>query len=95
MANVRLANTVYLDTASTLVVDTINTKVAGIIFTSDNVGDVLELAESSTSGLKLTIKAKDADKTDYYDFSDNKLVFSQGIYVTTLTSGAKATLVLG
>lgn len=95
MANSRTANTIYIDTAANQVVELTNVKVSGILFTGGSPNDAMILKEMSSGPIKLKIQAASADDTKYFDFSQNNLVFSQGIYVDTLSSGAVATLIIG
>lgn len=91
MANVRNGNTWFLDSSGQL--DESNTKVAYILFTPGAANDVLRLSDSSGGSDKIELKL-DSASSQLFDFSSNPLVFPNGIYVTQLTAGAKASLVV-
>lgn len=95
MANVRNGNTIYLDsTGAATTANEINVKVAYIIFTPDAANDVLELKDDDTSGdLKFYIRGATAKDSMMFDFSYSPLLFPNGIYVSTITAGAKATII--
>lgn len=93
MANARTGNIIYIDTTSNQITTDLNLKVASILFTSSGAGDALELRESSSGTTKVYIKNATANNTEQFIF-ETPIVFSQGIYVQTLSSGAKAILVL-
>lgn len=95
MANARIANTIYIDTAGEQILDLTNVKVAYIVFTTDSMADSLELKETASTGVKLLLKGALADNSYYFDFSANNILFSQGVYVSAISAGAKATIVLG
>lgn len=95
MANSRISNTIYIDTANDLLLDSVGSKVAGILFTSNGAGDEMVLKETSGGDPKVHLKIAAADQSQFFDFSTKNMVFSQGIYVATLSSGAVATLILG
>jgi hypothetical protein len=91
MANATRSNKIYID--STGAVATVRKKIAYIIFTPDAANDVLAIRETSSDQDIVYIRAATAKDTQVYDFSYAPLVFQNGVYIQTLTSGAKATLV--
>lgn len=93
MANARSGNIIFIDTASSQITSDLNLKIASILFTSSSAGDALELRESSSGSTKVYIKNGTANDTAQFIF-ETPIVFSQGIYVQTISSGAKAILVL-
>ncbi len=93
MGNVRSANSIYVDAAGDAVIDQ-NVKLVYIVFTANGAGDELILRDGSSSGaLKMAIKNDVADSTNMYEFDVVPVVFTNGIYVDTISSGATATLV--
>lgn len=93
MANTRSGNIISIDTASSQVTSDLNLKIASILFTSSAAGDTLELRESSSGATKVFVKNGTANDTAQFIF-DTPIVFSQGIYVQTLSTSARAILVL-
>lgn len=91
MANSTTGNKIYID--STGEITDARTKVAYIMFTPSASNDALILKETSSGSAVLKIQAATAKTTLQYDFSRKPLVFNNGIYVDTLTSGAVVTLV--
>jgi len=92
VANSRSGNIFYVDSTGELTTDS-SIKLIGILFTTDNANDALVLRESSGGTNKLSIKHVTADDTKFIDLSTTPILFARGIYVTTLTSGAVATLI--
>lgn len=91
MANAITGNKIFLD--ATGAVTTTRTKISHIIFTPDAANDTLILRETSGGANCVKLQGATAKTTLMFDFSDCPLVFNNGIYVQTLTSGATATLV--
>jgi hypothetical protein len=92
VANVQNSNSVYVDTTGSLT--TIPTKVHYIIFTPDAANDQLILKNEDNSGsIKISLRGATAKTSMIFDFSACPIHFPQGVYVSTITSGATATLV--
>jgi hypothetical protein len=95
MANVRNSNTIHVDATGAITGSTeINVKVAYILFTPSAAEDNLVLKDDDNSGdIKFDIRAATAKDTMLFDFSYAPVLFPNGIYVSTLSAGAKATLI--
>lgn len=93
MANSRLGNIIFVDTAG-LITDELNIKVSDIIFTSSGAGDSVILKETSSGAVKLSINESAATNTKHIPLSKS-VVFSQGIYVQSISAGASLMLVIG
>lgn len=91
MANAVTGNKIYLD--ATGAVTTSRKKVAYIVFTPDASNDQLILRETSGGANCISVRGATAKDTMVLDFSARPIVFNNGIYVQTLTSGATATLI--
>ncbi len=91
MANAVTGNKIYVD--ATGEVSDQRELIAYIIFTPDAANDVMILRETSGGSNCLKIRGSTAKDSKLLDFSQRPLVFNNGIYVETLTSGATATLV--
>lgn len=92
MANVRSANTYHVDgTASTL--DIKGIKVTHILVAVSTANAVLVLSDVTTGNKKLEIRLATDESTEFYDFSDNPIVFPNGINPSTVTN-CVATLML-
>ncbi len=101
MANVRNSNTFSVDAASTDASDSIegtSLHLMGILFTPNSAGQTMklnDLAPGPAAGDdKLTISGDIADRTRYYDLARANIVFPNGLWVTSISAGAKATLVI-
>lgn len=92
MANVRTGNKFYVDSTGELT--SVRTQVAYILFTPANAGDQIVLRESAAGADVFQLQAAVADDTKHFDFSARPIVFPNGIYVQTLTTGAKAVFIL-
>jgi len=93
MANTRTGNMWYIDTASQQLTSR-RIKITHIIFTPDATDDTLVLRDSSSGSNMVKIQGATAKQTQSIPFYDNPLVFENGVYVQTLTSGATATLIV-
>ncbi len=94
MANTRTGNTVFIDAEGAAIVGTNQPiKVAYILFTPDTASDQMILRETENGANKIHVRAKDAKNTMQFDFALKPLVFANGIFVDTLTTGATAVLV--
>jgi hypothetical protein len=92
MANVRSGNTFFIDGTSASL-DVKGIRVSHIEVTSTNTGAVLVLSDVTTASTKIKL-AIAADKTVLFlDFSDNPMVFPNGINPSTVTN-CVATLML-
>ena len=91
MANAITGNKVYV--ATTGEITTSRTKIAYILFTPDAANDQLVLRETASGANCVSIRGATAKQTALYDFSNCPLVFNNGVYIQTLTSGATATLI--
>lgn len=91
MANTQRGNKIFIDTTGE--VTTKKTLVSYILFTPDAANDQLLLKEESGGADVFYIRQSTAKNTEMYDFSLKPLVFENGIYVQTITSGAKAVLI--
>lgn len=91
MANTRIGNKILID--STGSITDVPTKVMYILFTPNTANDELTLRETSSGSDCFYIRGSSAKQTDIYRFEMCPLVFANGIFVQTLTSGAKAVLV--
>lgn len=68
-------------------------KIAYIIFTPNTSNDEILLRETSDGADCFYLRSATGKDSKYFDFSRSPLFFPNGIYVQTLTSGAKAVLV--
>jgi hypothetical protein len=92
VANARSGNVFYVDATGELTTDS-SIKVIGILFTTNAANDQLVLRESSGGSNKINIKHVTANDTKFIDLSSTPILFSRGIYVSTLTASATATLI--
>lgn len=91
MANARIANKIFVDSTGSIVTNTV--KVTYILFTPGAASDELTLRETADGPDCFHVRGATAHDTLYYRFDVAPLVFSNGIYVQTITSGAKAVIV--
>lgn len=91
MANARIANKILIDSTGVIVEGPI--KVAYVLFTANTANDEILIRETASGADCFHVRAATAKDTKYFDFSRAPLVFSNGIYVQTLTSGAKAVMI--
>jgi hypothetical protein len=92
MANVRNSNSIYVDATGSITTDPI--KVTCIIFTPDSANDQLILKNFDNSGdIKISLRSATAKTTLIFDFSSAPIHFPKGVYVSTVTSNATATIV--
>lgn len=92
MANNRTGNKFYVDSTGELTAD--KTLVSYILFTPDAANDQMVIRESSNGADVLYFRAATAKDTQLFDFSAKPLVFPNGVYIQTLTTGAKASFIL-
>lgn len=105
MANVRSGNSFYVDSASAgatpaSFINLPQLKVASIMLTGAGAGDTITLADLNSSTLnsagstKLTIKVPAANDTKFINLFDYPMVFANGLWVSVITAGATATIVI-
>lgn len=104
MANVRSANTFFIDTSSSSstpgsFITERNLKLVGILLTvgtagSDilNVYDLDSVTRNSSGQLKLELKSDTGNDTRQFRLADAPIVFPNGVWVA-VTGAAKATLI--
>lgn len=97
MANVRNANTFYVDTQSSSSADDLliqNIRVTRAFVTATSANAVITLQDAaSTPVTKITLDVATANSTSSYDFTPDGVVFPNGIKVSTLTN-CVATLII-
>lgn len=91
MANSHTSNKFHIDSTGSLT--TKRQQISYILFTPNASGDTLALKETSAGDVVFTAKGAVAHATQYLDFSRRPLVFGNGVYVSTITSGATAVIV--
>lgn len=91
MANTTAGNKMYVD--STGLLTDVRTTVTQILFTPDSANDQIVLRESASGPDVFLLRGAVAKNTLQFDFSIKPVVFPNGIYVQTLTSGAKAVII--
>lgn len=92
MANVRSSNTFLIDgTTPTLAIS--NIKVSYIVLTATGANAILILSDVTTANKKIELRVATSGTTEYFDFSENPLVFPNGVNPSTVTN-AVATLVI-
>lgn len=102
MANVRNANTIFIDTASdsgntsvgtTGNFDIPNIKITGIVITSTGANATLVLKDVKTGATKIRVSLATSTESKQFLFEVDPLVFPNGIAPTTLTN-AEVTLIV-
>lgn len=91
MANAIRGNKIYID--STGAVSTQRVKVAYVLFCPNNNGDEVALRETSSDVNIFHLHGETAKKPVFLDFSANPMVFNNGLYVQTLSSGAVCVII--
>lgn len=91
MANARTGNKIFIDSTGSITDSSV--KIAYIIFTPNSANDEFLLQETSSGASCLYFRAATAKDTKVYDFSRKPVVFNNGVYVQTLTLGAKAMII--
>lgn len=101
MANALSGNTYFVDAASsgsTNYLEAKSVQVVGILFYGGTTADTIqinELSNQNTAGAqKLKIGAQAAHTTLYIDLVDAPIRFTNGIWISQISSGATCTLVL-
>lgn len=92
MANKKTGNVWHIDSTGAL--DTKKTLVSSIIFSPAAADDILVLRTSSTGSDVITLQAATAKQSILFTLQLTPIVFPNGVYVQTITTGAKAMLVL-
>jgi hypothetical protein len=93
MANARLGNVIHIDSTGVVSTDR-NTRVIGILFTTATAGDAVVLRESASGGDKLSLKHSIDEDTKYLRMDGNPIIFGSGIYVQSISAGAKLMLIV-
>lgn len=95
MANTRNGNSIYVtETGLSTGSNETNVKVVYILFTPDLANDQMILKERDTNGdIKLNLRGATAKTTMFFDFSAAPITFKAGIFISTLTASATATLI--
>lgn len=93
MANTRVGNVIHIDSTGSVTTEK-SLRVSQILFTTSGAGDSIELRESSTGSTKLTLKGATANHTYPIPLYDSPVHFANGIYVQSISSGAKCMLIL-
>jgi hypothetical protein len=91
MANARIGNKILVDSTGAVVTGSV--KVIHILFTPNTALDEMVIRETASGADCFYLRASVAKDTQHFDFSIAPLVFTNGIYIQTLTSGAKAVIV--
>lgn len=91
MANHRSSGKVFIDSTGSVTDQTI--LVSSILFTPNAANDELLLRETSAGDDCIYLRSATAKTTMQFDFSLKPIVFQNGLYVQTITSGAKAVLI--
>lgn len=88
MANIRNSNTAYIDTAAALTdIEKRNIKITGILVTPDGGGVAqLVLQDKTTTANKVDIRMQSTDRSELYNYTENPLVFPNGIVAATVTN---------
>lgn len=85
MANVRNANTYYIDTNATTLTEK-NIRVTHVTVTASGGAGRLVLSDISTAAPKVDLRVETDGHTEVFDFSDNPIVFPNGINPGTVTN---------
>jgi hypothetical protein len=96
MANVRSANTFYIDTQYSVAADELavkNIRVLGVTVTATAASAIIVLADSSTATNKLDLRVATSGDSAHFDFSDSPVVFPNGIRPKTLTNALVTVIV--
>lgn len=96
MANVRSANTFYIDTVHSSSSDDLvikNIKLIYLIISATSANAQIVLADATTGDKKVDLRAATSGSSYYVRFDENPVVFANGIKVATLTN-AVATAVI-
>lgn len=92
MANSYIKGRVYIDTATSQVVsEDKRIKITHILFVPNATNDQIVVRENSSGPPAFILSAATAKDHEYLDFSANPIVMD-GIYVSSVSSGAQAIL---
>lgn len=95
MANVRKANSVYVDSTGQITTTARPVKLLSVMYTSSSAGDAITFKDTDNSGsVKLTIKEGLATNTNVHDFSNTPIRFPGGIYCSAISASSFATIVI-
>lgn len=89
--NSRVGNKIFIDSTGAIITGSV--KVAYVLFTPDSAEDELVLRETASGADCFYIRGATAKQTALYRMPEVPLTFTNGIYVQTLTAGAKVVLV--
>jgi hypothetical protein len=92
MANARTGNVWHVDSAGALETSK-RILVSDILLTTNAAGDTVVIGSTSSSAVVLTLKNAVDESTEHYQFM-TPLVFPNGLYIQSITSGAKVMLKL-
>jgi hypothetical protein len=84
MANIRNANTYYIDATGSLAVKGV--RVWSVFLTNTAANAVVTLKDVSSGATKLTVKNPTDGTTVLHDLTNNPIVFPNGIDATTVTN---------
>lgn len=84
MANVRNANTYYIDTTTAIEVPGL--KVAYVIVTATAASAILNLQDVTTTANKANLRVATSGATEVFDFSECPLFFPNGIIPSVVTN---------
>lgn len=97
MANVRNANTFYIDTQSAGASDDLvvnNVRLLGALVTAGAAGAKVILQDAAgTPVTKMDLRVATDESTSFFDFSNSPIIFPNGIKASTLTD-AICTLII-
>ena len=85
MANIRNANTYYMDT-TTASLTISNIKVLGVLVTATSANAILNLQDVTTSDNKMNLRVATSGDSKYFDFADSPVVFPTGIKPSVVTN---------
>lgn len=84
MANVRVGNSVYVDSTGNLGTDPV--KVVRILVTATAASAVVVLADAAASSKKFDLRVATSGETVQFDFTLSPVLFPGGVKVVTLTN---------
>lgn len=86
MANVRNSNTYYIDTANQNPLVASNIKVMHISITPTAANGQVVLQDYTTGITKIDLRSDTANRTLFFSFKENPIVFPNGILASTVTN---------
>lgn len=84
MASIRNGNTYYIDDTTALTAA--NVKVTKITVTATSANAILNLQDVTTGANKINLRVATSGTTEVFDFSDDPLLFPNGISPNTVTN---------